>query len=358
MAIEVINIQKDTWTEISGGTFSFQALGDRGVWYTEAESVPDGSPPHEVKSRFALSKTQYNFRSSGLLSRLFVYTSSENGNNIAVDKPFYTDVFIQDQTTAAVEHWLTFQMEEVTIQENVAKESNTVILNAGAGSTIVDIESNAYYLEIRYTNPDHPGLPIVRFYQGEIVTYTDNIVNVTIEIDTPLDFTLDTAFVESATIVDANASRVSAGATTSNRLRMCTSPPDNLAWDLNRIMVTAILNGQPDDGKFLDQSNPLLWGIYFGVSTPLVTKYLANVKSNAGFAASAYDLTYSARTVPQGSYGLRVRKTFNGPGKFGVALRLRSNQDRFCVWLQEPWNTDGGNYPIECRFKIMGHEVD
>jgi len=358
MAIQVINVQKDTWTEIGPGIFSFQVLGDRPVWYTEAESTPVGQPPHEVESRKALPEEKINFRASSALSRLFVYTTSMNGTNIAVDKPTFIDTFVQDQTTAPVEHWLTNQMEAVTIQANIAKDDNTIVLNAGAGSTIVDIEGNGYYLEIRYDNPDHPGVPIIRFYQGEIVTYTDNVVNVTIEVDTPLDFSVDTTYIESVYIVDANASRSSETATTSNRIEMCTFPPDSLSWDLTRLMVTAVLDSVPDDGKFMDQTTPLTWGIYFGVDTPLSDKYLANVKVNAGFAASAYDITYTSRSSPQNPYGLRVRKTFGGPGKYGVVVRLTTNQDKFCVWLQEPWNTDGGDYPIDCRFKVMGHEVD
>jgi hypothetical protein len=355
MAIEVINIPIDTWIEIGYGDFSFQALGDRGVYYTEATSTPIGKPPQEVPARFALSKEKVNYRSSTVLSRLFVHVSSNNGTNIAIDKPTYQDVYQQDQTTFPVEHWLTYQQEAVTILENIAIDDNTVVLNAGAGATIVGIEGNAYFLEVRYNNPDNPGMPIVRFYQGEIITYTDNVTNVTIELDTPFDFNIDTTYIESVYIVDANASRVSVLATTSNRLSMCVYPPDNLSWDLTKVIVSAVLDGQPDDGKFFDNTTPLTWGIYIGSESSIKKKYLVNVKVNADFGASAYDITYSSRTVPPGTFGMRVRKTFGGQGEYGVVVRLNGNTEKFCVYLQENWGLAEVN---DCRFKIIGHEVD
>lgn len=353
--MEIVNVQINTWTEIGAGNFSWQTLGDRGIYYTEASVAPTGEPVKDVPANYAFAEQRYNFRASGLLSRLFVYTTTNNGSNIAIDKPTYEDVYVQDQNTSPVEHWLTYQQEEVFIQENVIRDSNTVVLNAGAGSTITNITGGGYYIEIRYYNPDHPGFPIIRFYQGGIVTYTDNITTVTIELDTPLDFTVDTTYIESVYIADANASRVSQGATITNRLKMCAYPPDNLSWDLTRIMVNALLISQPDDGKFFDRATPLTWGIYFGAETSITKKYLANVKTNAGFGASAYDVAYTTRTVPQGSYGMRVRKSFGGQDKYGVVVRLNGNTERFCVYLQEPWNLNADD---DCRFKIMGHEVD
>ena len=331
-------------------------LGDREIWFTESSTVPTGTPPNGVPSNIALPGQVYNFRPSSILSKLWMYTASLNGSNVAVDKVSYVDNYLQDQTSPPVEHWLTYQNESVIVQANVDKGDNTIILNAGAGSTIVGIENNGYFLEIRYVNHDNQ-IPITRFYQAEIVTYTDNVTSVTVEMDTPLDFNIDTTYIESSYIVDANASRVSVNATTANRLTMCTFPPDDLGWDLTRLMVAGIFDREPDDAKFLDQSTPLTWGIYFGFESPTYSKYLANVKSNAGFRSSAYDVQYITRSSPQSSYGISVRKTFGGQDKYGVVVRLTGNQDKFCVWLQESWDT-GNGLPDDVRFKIMGHEVE
>jgi hypothetical protein len=261
------------------------------------------------------------------------------------------DVNVQDQTTPPIEHWLSFEKESVTIQQNINVLENTIVLNAGAGSAITGIESNGYFIEIRYDDSNNG---IVRFFQAEILTYTDNITDVEITVDIPLDFDLDISNVESVYIVDVNFIRVSTTALITDRKKMRVFPPNGLKWDLTRLMVTAVLTSSPDDGKFMGAA-ALTNGIFFGFEGDNTRLYLVNIKANAGFRATAYDVVYTSRTLPQGSYGLSVRKTFAGQDKYGVAIRLDGSlNDTFVMYLQESFFVADE----DARIKVMGHIVE
>jgi hypothetical protein len=255
------------------------------------------------------------------------------------------DVYIQDQFTFAVEHWLSQFIETVTLQANVSLGSNEFILNAGAGA----LANGEQVLEIRYV--DRVSDPnVIRFYQALIVTVDDQGAQVVIGCDTPLDFDLDTTYIESTYLANIN---LAVTGTQTSPIKFFTSPPDNLKWDLTRTMVTGITATQPDDGKFFDIA-ALTWGVYFGFENAFVKKYLVNIKANAGFRATAYDVTYSDRTVPQGTYGVSVRKTFGGQDKYGVVVRLTGEtNDQFVAYVQDDL-TDITQF----RIKVMGHEVE
>lgn len=287
-------------------------------------------------------------RNNHRVSVLYSY-NKETGAFVPVktDSKGAFDVFIQDQTSLPIESWLSYKMEDATLQSDVLIDTRTVVLDPIVSSIA---GSSGYYLEVAYYDSVNS---ITRHFQGEIINVVTTGSESTIDLDKPLDFTIETEYVESIKIVDANAARVSSNALPTNILQMSVTPPDHSSWDLTRLMVTGITASDPGDGQFLG-GPPLTYGIYFGF-TGESSLYLANVKVNAGFRVSAFDVAYTTRSDGQGNYGISVRKTFAGQDKYGVAIRLNAKtNDTFAVFLQEDFSTNA----IDLRFKIMGHVVE
>lgn len=337
MAIEVINIPKNTWVELRYGYFSFQVLGDRGVYYTKAQSMPVGTPPHEVPSKFALSKVQYNYREDLNLDTLYVYTTSKNGTNIAIDSPNYDDVYVQDQTTPPIEYFLTRYLNDVVITSTALAKTRVINLQAGHGFQPQD------FIEI-YTELPVNGF-FKRFEQLRVVSVTATSITVGQYLGIDIN-PADVVFSRRVT-ADLNVD----GSVTEQRFSL--GAPNGLKWDLTRTIGSMILSGQPDDGLF-GNLPALTNGIFFGFENDITQQYLVNIIANAGLRATAYDVTYTTRTVPLGSYGVTYRKSFSGQDKFGVAIRLEGfTNDEFVCYVQ-----DDLTGLIEFRIKVMGHEVE
>lgn len=153
-----------------------------------------------------------------------------------------------------------------------------------------------------------------RFYFGNQLGAP---VSSVITLDTPLDF----AFPVGSNVVPTSRDLNVNGSVTPVIASVTASGPvANKSVDITRIIVSMVLATQPDDGLFGNIA-ALTNGIVLRRNDGEV-RNIWNVKANADLAALAYDVTYTARSVPQGSYGMRCRYTFAGQDKHGVAVRL------------------------------------
>jgi hypothetical protein len=250
------------------------------------------------------------------------------------------DVFTQDQTTPPIEYFLTQLVNAVTITTAQAETDNTIILQAGHG--VLEGELIEIYSEETLGS----GEVFKRFIQVRVVDVATN----TIRIGQFIGFALDPANIVFSNRVTDDLN-VLGSLASPKRFRM--GPPNGFKWDLTRLMVAMILDSLPDDGLFGNVAQ-LTNGIFFGFEGDESKNYLVNIFANAGFRSTAYDVNYATRSVPAGSYGLSVRKTFAGRDKYGVAIRLfGETNDEFVMYVQDDL-TD----LVEFKIKIMGHIVE
>lgn len=252
------------------------------------------------------------------------------------------DVFIQDQTTPPVEFWMSRTLNAVTINTAAGSRTNTLVLDPGHLVVVGDF-LNIYQEDNNFLGA---GLERKSFTQVEVVSVVTN----TIRIDKYLGFDLDPAKVVFSNRVSVEQN-VLGTLDTPVKFELCV--PDNLIWDLTRIMPVMVLASAGDDGLFGDIA-ALANGVAFGFESDVFDGYLVNIKANAGFRATAFDVVYTTRSGGQGSYGMAVRKSFAGRDKYGVAIRLEGEtNDCFVKYVQDDL-TDINSY----RDKIMGHYTE
>ncbi len=251
------------------------------------------------------------------------------------------DVNKQDQSTPPVEYWLTQSINAVTLVGDYVIGDNVLTFSAGHGFVVGN------FVEIRYD--DSTANNIVRFLQLEVLAVNVNDITVTPYVD----FDLTNANIESAERVTADMNVLG---TLIAPQRFSIRSADNLEWDVTRLMIGMILSSGGDDGKFGNLTaltNGVFFGFEVGYPSTVAARYLVNIKANAGFRTTAYDVTYTTRSGGGGDFGMSVRKSFNGADKYGVVIRLEDNTQDFVIYIQ-----DDLQLLNEFRIKIMGHEVD
>lgn len=173
----------------------------------------------------------------------------------------------------------------------------------------------------------------------------------TITVDTPSDF----AFEVGDNVIPATRDLNVSGTLAIPSIFEVQGPGSGqLEVDITRIIFALTCDSQPDDGLF---------GNIAALTNGLVIRRkdgtyrnIGNVKSNGDFANLAYDITYSTRSVPAGSYGVRVRYSFAGQDKHGVALRLGVNE-ALQVMVQDNLTT-GTPDILSFRAIAEGHVVE
>jgi hypothetical protein len=254
------------------------------------------------------------------------------------DEADYTDVFVQDQTSPPIEYFLTQILNPVTITAPAAARTKVLQLQAGHGVIVGNL------LEIYAETPI--GNDTLKTFQQ--LTVID--VNIdTITVQPFLEFDLDPLNVK---ISDRTTSESNVnGSITPQRFRI--GPPNGIRWDLTRTMIVMVTDGNPDDGLY-GNLLPLTSGVFFGFENDITQAYLVNVQANAGYRATAYDVTYTSRSTGGGSWGVSVRKSFAGQDKYGVAIRLAGpSEDEFVMYIN-----DDLSGILEHRIRIMGHIVE
>lgn len=252
------------------------------------------------------------------------------------------DVNIQDQTTPPIEYFLSYKGASFVLANDINAGDNTFIA--------VDVSplEGGCYIEI-YTAS--------RMYQAEVLSI--DAPSNTFRTDTPIGFDCVTAPGQENSVVssdrvcvDLSSTNVPNG-TLDTPTEFSMKAPSGVSWDLTRLTIDMILASTGDDGKFGDQV-ALINGIYFGREGNDFTGYLVNIKDNAGFRSTAYDVQYTVRSGGGGDAGMAVRKSFSGQDKYGVAIRLEGKKNDTFFCRTQDTLTGLGRF----RIKVMGHLVD
>lgn len=246
----------------------------------------------------------------------------------------------QDQDTPPVEYFLTRTLNSVTILNPQTSRENTLVLAPGHGVVVGD------FIQIHYID-DTQG---PRYSQLLVVS----VVGDTIRTGSFIGYNLDPTNI---VLSERTSARMNVVGTIDAPVKFEISPPNGtsqLSWDLTRLIVGMVLDGNPDDSKFGDIVGGVTNGIFFGVESDTSDYYLVNIRVNAGFRGTAYDVNYVTRSTPQGGYGLSVRKSFNGMDKYGVVVRLvGALNEKFVVYVQ-----DDLSQFVDFGIKVMGHIVE
>jgi hypothetical protein len=242
-------------------------------------------------------------------------------------------------------HWQPINRETFTLSFNqvvgapktlaspVTLDSYTIILNPGHGFVIGEI--------IFLTQDGNV------FLAGIL-----NVVTNTITVDTPLNFAYSNLPQDEnlATIVLKVVNNMNVdGSVTPQKFEIFA--PGNHVWAITRGFVTMILEGQPDDGLFGDQGK-LTRGVIFRVKNGQIYNK-GNFKDNGDIAGICYDLTYTERTVPLGSYGLRARVSFASPSKAGNAIVLDGAKNDAIEMIIQDDLTDITEFQITAQGTVL-----
>ena len=246
------------------------------------------------------------------------------------------DVNIQDQTTEIIDLHLSQLIQEITIVTNTSIDDTIVTINSASeptdGNTVCFKEA-------------------VAFYQGEILSHVSNGANWDITLDTPLDY----AFTTSGGCSERNINLAIDGS--SGNIEFIVSPANltsGTKWDIVRFILQINDTTAMDDGKFGGITGGLDNGIFFRIKNG-ITKNIFNAKTNGDLAAHMFDLTYVDDTFgPSGQYGLRGRRTFAGPSKNGVVIRLNADTEDVFECVVQDDLTDLTNFQVI----VQGHIVE
>lgn len=212
-------------------------------------------------------------------------------------------VILQDQTTDPIEFYLMQILNNVTIAINSTLENENVTLEPGHGFVTGNY--------ICFQEDNH-------LFQAEVL----NVIGDTIIFDTPLDFNFGT----NAYGCRANINMAVDGSSLPHPLFIAKPITGQwtVQWDITRIVCSIKDNTAMDSGKF-GGITALTEGVILRKKNG-VFKNLFNVKTNGDYADSAFDVEYDDR-APSGTFGFRVRKTWAGQEKSGVAIRLDADKN-------------------------------
>ena len=205
------------------------------------------------------------------------------------------EVAIQDQFSSIVDLYIHEHIgSPITLTSPTAIDGTDLNVQAGHGAVagnLICIKENA------------------RFYQGEVLSTTAT----TIALDTPLDY----AFSAGA-ICTATTKQMAVDGSSATKV-FHAKPGAGVKWDITRMLFFLEGTAAMDNGKFGDIAS-LTNGIVVRKKDGTY-KNIFNAKNNGDFATRAYDITYDAK-APAGTTAVRVRRTFAGPDKNGVTIRL------------------------------------
>lgn len=264
-----------------------------------------------------------------------IVLTDENGN-LALVNNGALDVNISDQTSRAVNLYMTQELSVCTLDSITGK--NAPVIKVTTDGT-VPIAGN--FIELYEGN---------FWNQTEIesvVLVAGNQYRLTLGVLMDLDFTVG------ATCMLTNADMDIDGSSTPIEFTISPQYLDSgEQWHLNRMMISMIIATAGDMGLFGDIT-ALTNGQDFKIING-VTFNDMHIKDNSDFALQGYDVSFDTRSGGGGSFGMRSRITFNGQGKKGVAIELKSTEDdRYSTFVND--NLTGIN---KYRIIIQGHMVD
>lgn len=212
-----------------------------------------------------------------------------------------TPVFSQSIFRDIFSGYFTKTLGSTSLFVVAAVDAKTVTLVSGHGSVAGNLLVLTYLRNI---------------YVGEIL----NVATDVITLDNPINF----AYPTDSTVLKADREMKVDGSSTS--VIFSFAPPietiDPSVWSITRLMFTMICDSLPDDGLFGNTAK-LTNGLTFRIKRDSdVILQKSNFKDNSDFAAETYDVEYTTRSVPAGSYGMRCRYSFGGDDKHGNPIVL------------------------------------
>ena len=215
------------------------------------------------------------------------------------------DVNIQDQTTPIVDLYMhVHRAGTITITEDTTRGSYTYSIT----STLLPVVGNLVCLK-----------EAGEYYQGAVLSFTGSNPYV-LTMDTPLDYAFTT---------DGGCSLVEHDIATSNGSSTPViyhiRPPVGQKWDIVRVLFHIEDATAMDDGLF-GGGAALTRGVVLRVVNG-TWENIFNVKTNGEFAERAYDREYVTKPPAGTGHALNVRRTFGGPSKNGVVIRLDGDTD-------------------------------
>ena len=187
------------------------------------------------------------------------------------------------------------------------------------------------------------------YFQAEILVVTPNGGDdYTLDLDSPLDFAFGVGDLGTLNSRDLSVDGSVAPVVFSLVL---TGLASNVKWDLTRMLASMLGSNAMDDGTF--GSLPALSrGIMFREVNGQAQN-IFNAKTNGDIKSHAFDLAYADK-APAGQFGLGFRRTFNGPAKNGVVIRISSAPGGEFQCIVQDDLTD----LISFRVTVQGHYVD
>lgn len=247
---------------------------------------------------------------------------TSNRGNVAVP------VFLQDQTTEALDVPFLLDRGNFTINGDTTRDSRFFNANAGHGIAVEDIVELA---------------DSASFMQARV---KDVIVNA-IEIDTPINH----VYLDGALGIRATDDLRVDGSVTPQVFSIL--PLAGQSGDLTRIILTIESSNSMDFTKFGDQA-ALTNGCVLRVKRENGDfRNQLNFKTNGDFIEKAYDHTVLPR-AGSGGYGMVFRLTYAGQENHGVAIRVDGD-------LNEEWQIviqdDLSSGFLKIRMTSGGHEL-
>jgi hypothetical protein len=209
-------------------------------------------------------------------------------------------VNIQDQTSSTLILPMVQELGADTLAADTVIFAYTVTVTSSAGMTIGD------HFRIINALAD-------RYYFGTIL----NIVGNVITVDTQIDY----IYISGSEVTYSNENMNVDGSVTPIIFKLRTGAPSiPSSVDITRILIVSENNGANTLSKFGDIVGGITRGLTFRKVNSDVHN-IFNVKTNADMAAIAYD--WEPYTVlGAGTEGFKMRLTFAGQDKIGVALRV------------------------------------
>jgi hypothetical protein len=261
-----------------------------------------------------MKRNTYFFTITILLLINFSLVSSFNfeGEGVKIVEPIEDGslkVIIQDQHTEIIDLLLHRPLNNLTLNQTYSIGDRNIIVETTGVTPVI---GNVVCFK-----------ELTAFYQGEILTVTAITGNFyTIELDTPIDFPFSN---NTNGCVSTTNMAVDGSVTPQIFYITPYGLNENVEWDITRILFVmsgegiGATNDHPDDSDFGVTSN-LENGIVLR-SVNGITKNIFNIKRNGEFRLRAYDVTYTEKSKA-GLYSVGVRRSFNGPDKNGVTVRL------------------------------------
>ena len=226
------------------------------------------------------------------------------------------DVYIQDQHTDILDFFL------MNIQGTFTPLSDTVI------NTRVFTASPGHGISIGDTINFYEG---VKFSQFLVL----DVVGDVITIDSPFDLAYTPASTNSRGIVNMNVNGSVTPVVFSIGPIPPTAPATKNQWDVTRFMFVIQDGSSMDSSMFGTISGGLTNGIVIRQKNGFYKNYF-NVKTNGDWGLRAYDMSFDDRAGGGGSYFFRARRTFAGPSKTGVTIRIKGeDSDFFEIVIQD-----------------------